>query len=404
MVAMPDTGAMMCLIGMSMLHALGLRESDLIEVDLRVNAANNRKIPLLGGIFLEVEYGGRVSKQLMYVTDEVHCVFLSKRACRDLGIIGEEFPRQVAKCTAVDDEDDTGERCSCPKRELPPPPPRLPFPAIPENVEKLENFIKEYYASSAFNRCERQPLPVMNGSPPCRLFVDPEAKPVAIHKSRPVPVHWQKKAKSDLDRDVRLGVLEGPLMDDPAEWCAAAHYTEKKNGDPRRTVDYQGLNKACQRQTHAVKAPFHQCSAVPPGVYKTTMDAWNGYHSVRLAEEDRHLTTFLTPWGRYRYKNMPQGFLAAGDAYTARYDDITKDFVRKEQCVDDTLLYDETISSGRAGICRIATIAGSYLMRRSLAAWKWNILDTSSQKIQSSRARNFWKEFVIFLSPRMCLA
>ena len=76
MVAMPDTGAMMCLIGMSMLHALGLRESDLIEVDLRVNAANNRKIPLLGGIFLEVEYEGRVSKQLMYVTDEVHCVFL----------------------------------------------------------------------------------------------------------------------------------------------------------------------------------------------------------------------------------------------------------------------------------------------------------------------------------------
>ena len=281
----------------------------------------------------------------------MHCVFLSKRACRDLGIIGEEFPRQVAKCTAVDDEDDTGERCSCPKRELPPPPPRLPFPAIPENVEKLENFIKEYYASSAFNRCERQPLPVMNGSPPCRLFVDPEAKPVAIHKSRPVPVHWQKKAKSDLDRDVRLGVLEGPLMDDPAEWCAAAHYTEKKNGDPRRTVDYQRLNKACQRQTHAVKAPFHQCSAVPPGVYKTTMDAWNGYHSVRLAEEDRHLTTFLTPWGRYRYKNMPQGFLAAGDAYTARYDDITKDFVRKEQCVDDTLLYDETLEENFQRTC-----------------------------------------------------
>ena len=48
--------------------------------------------------------------------------------------------------------------------------------------------------------------------------------------------------------------------------------------------------------------------------YKTTMDAWNGYHSVRLAEEDWHLTTFWTPWGRYRYKNMPQGFLAAGES------------------------------------------------------------------------------------------
>ena len=84
--SMPDTGAMMCLIGMSILHTMGLNESDLVEVEMKVNAANNRKIPLLGGIFMKVEFGGRVSKQLMYVTDEVHCIFLWKRACRDLGI------------------------------------------------------------------------------------------------------------------------------------------------------------------------------------------------------------------------------------------------------------------------------------------------------------------------------
>ena len=353
--SMPDTGAMMCLIGMSILHTMGLNESDLVEVEMKVNAANNRKIPLLGGIFMKVEFGGRVSKQLMYVTDEVHCIFLSKRACRDLGIIGQEFPMQVSKCTAIDDEDDNGETCTCPRRESPPPPPELPCPATPENVEKLENFVREYYASSAFNRCERQPLPVMNESPPCRLFVDPDAKPVALHKPRQVPVHWQEKVKKDLDRDVRMEVLEGPLMDDPAEWCAAMQIAAKKNGDPRRTVDFQGLNRACQRQTHAVKAPFHQCSAVPPGVYKTTLDAWNGYHSVRLAEEDRHLTTFLTPWGRYRYKNLPQGFLAAGDAYTARYDEITKDFKQMEKCVDDTLLWDRTLEENFKRTCEYLT-------------------------------------------------
>ena len=111
----------------------------------------------------------------------------------------------------------------------------------------------------------------MKDSPPCRLFVDQDAKPIAIHKSRPVPVHWQEEVKRDLDCDVRLGVLEGPLMDDPAIWCAPMHVAEQKNGKPRRTVDFQGLNKSCQRQTHAVKAPFHQCSAVPPGMYKTTL-------------------------------------------------------------------------------------------------------------------------------------
>ena len=37
---------------------------------------------------------------------------------------------------------------------------------------------------------------------------------------------------------------------------------------------------------------------------------------------------------------MPQGFLAAGDIYTRRYDEVIKDIERKVKIVDDTLLYD----------------------------------------------------------------
>ena len=101
------------------------------------------------------------------------------------------------------------------------------------------------------------------------------------------------------------------------------HVMAKISGKPRRVVDLQKLNQACLRQTHPTKAPFLQCMAVPPNTTKTVLDAWNGYHSVQLQEEDQHLTTFLTPWGRYKYCNLPQGHMAAGDAYTARYDEIT---------------------------------------------------------------------------------
>ena len=121
--AMPDTGAMMCLVGMNTMHSMGLRESDLVEVDMQVNAANNRKIPVLGGIILDLKLNGKSSRQLAYVTYEVHCLFLSQKACRDLCIVDEKFPYQVAKCTAVDDENNTGEKCTCPKRQLPPSPP-----------------------------------------------------------------------------------------------------------------------------------------------------------------------------------------------------------------------------------------------------------------------------------------
>ena len=142
------------------IHNMGLRESDLVEVDMQVNAANNRRIPLLGIVFLDRELNGKVSRQLVSVANEVHCIFLSQKACRDLCIVTEEFPKQVAKCTTVNDENKSGEKCTCPKREPPRAPPAPPCPATPENVVRLESYLKEVYASSALNRCERQPLPV----------------------------------------------------------------------------------------------------------------------------------------------------------------------------------------------------------------------------------------------------
>ena len=71
----------------------------------------------------------------------------------------------------------------------------------------------------------------------------------------------------------------------------------------------------------------------------TVLDAWNGYHSVPLAEEDRSKTAFLTPWGRYRYVTAPQGFLAAGDGCTARYNAIFLEIAEVKKCVDDAILW-----------------------------------------------------------------
>ena len=59
-----------------------------------------------------------------------------------------------------------------------------------------------------------------------------------------------------------------------------------------------------------------------------------------LRESDRHLTTFIIPFGRFRYKRAPQGFVSSGDGYNRRFDAILSDFQRKERCVDDTIHYD----------------------------------------------------------------
>ena len=380
---LPDTGAQLTVSGVQFIHNLGVKKSELIPLAHGVTTANNAGLGLIGGVLVEFygldEKGAtRKSKQLCYVAHDIEGLYLSKSACLDLGLIGPEFPtigdfkcvnnvynKALESYSAVLTNNQTdkivdSKECKCPKRELPPPAPKhLPYPAIPENRGKLKDWIIRQYSASAFNQCEHQPLPLMKDSPPIKLHIDPEAKPVAVHKARPVPIHWRDQVQQELERDVRIGVLERVLIGEPTDWCSPMVICPKTNGDPRRTVDLKALNKVAVRQTHPAESPFHQALAVPQQTIKTVLDAWQGYHSVPIAEEDRHYTTFLTPWGRFRYRTCPQGFLASGDAFNARYDQIISDFKDKTKCIDDTLLWSENLEQSFFRTCEYLTLCSN---------------------------------------------
>ena len=73
--------------------------------------------------------------------------------------------------------------CKCPLRvRAPDVPTELPMEAVPQNVKKLQQWILDYYASSAFNCCECQALPAMHG-PPLHIHMQKDATPVASHCS-----------------------------------------------------------------------------------------------------------------------------------------------------------------------------------------------------------------------------
>ena len=131
-----------------------------------------------------------------------------------------------------------------------------------------------------------------------------------------------EKVKADLERDVALGVIEGVPLNTPVTWCSRMHMVGKKDGSCRRTVDLRPLNSATAAQTHLTQSPITQVQKVPGNTWRTTMDAWNGYHSVPLAKDSRDTTIFLTPLGRFRYLTNPQGQKVSGDAYTVRYNKV----------------------------------------------------------------------------------
>ena len=352
--ALADSGCQSCLGSLELLEKMQINKHDLLPVTMSMTAANNKGINIIGALPLRLSgkspSGSTLTtRQIVYFTDSTDKFFLSKLACIKLGILSKSFPT-IGETLNANDMPETPEfaisrSCECPSRQLPPPPPtQLPCPPTAENRDKIEKFLLEYYKSSTFNICQHQNLPMMSG-PPLRIMLSDDAQPVAYHKPTPVPVHWQEDVYNGLQQDVQLGVIEPVPVGTPVTWCHKMVVIPKKSGKPRRTVDLQPLNKYALRETHHTESPFHQARAVPHNTFKTVTDAWNGFHSILLHEEDRHLTTFITPKGRFRYRVAPQGYIASGDAYTRRFDEIIVDIPRKTKCVDDTLLWDSSIEA-----------------------------------------------------------
>ena len=66
-------------------------------------------------------------------------------------------------------------------------------------------------------------------------------------------------------------------------------------------------------------------------IFFSTLDTWNGYHSIPLAESARNYFGYLTEWDIYRYKVAPQGFIGSGDHYVSQYNSIMHQLRIQEQ-------------------------------------------------------------------------
>ena len=140
-----------------------------------------------------------------------------------------------------------------------------------------------------------------------------------------------------------MGIIQKAPVGEASEWCMRMVTVAKANGSPRRTIDFQPINKYCVREAHYTPTPFNAVSSIPQKVYKTVCDAYNGYHQVPLAKESIKLTTFITEFGRYQYLRAPQGHMASGDGYVRRLDELSS-VPRKTKVADDVLLYDSDIA------------------------------------------------------------
>ncbi|XP_064488339.1 uncharacterized protein LOC135400436 [Ornithodoros turicata] len=138
---------------------------------------------------------------------------------------------------------------------------------------------------------------------PYHARLKPYAVPFALSAPRRVPLPLIETIKKEIDHMVAQGVIVP--VDEPTEWCCGMVIVKKPNGTYRICVDYTPLNKFVERELHPMPVTDHAIAQIGVSKYFSKLDANSGYWQFQLTEESQLLTTFITPFGRFKFTRLP---------------------------------------------------------------------------------------------------
>ena len=129
---------------------------------------------------------------------------------------------------------------------------------------------------------------------------------------RSVPVALRDELKTKLDEMEKQEILS--KVGEPTDWVNCAVYV-KKPGKFRVCLDPKELNRCIKISKFRMPTMEDITSKLGKVKVFTILDAKDGYLQVKLDEESAKMTTFHTPFGRYKWLRMPFGLSSAAEQF-----------------------------------------------------------------------------------------
>ncbi|GFX52599.1 reverse transcriptase domain-containing protein [Trichonephila clavipes] len=139
---------------------------------------------------------------------------------------------------------------------------------------------------------------VFTGTGRLKGIVKIKLKENTVAAPRKVPLAIHKKVKEELSNMVEAGIIS--KVEEPTE----------------------PLNEAIQRPHYPIPTADALITKLQGGKVFTILHAKNGFWQLPLDEESSYLTTFCTPWGRYRFLVLPFGLNSALEEFQKAMDEI----------------------------------------------------------------------------------
>ena len=168
------------------------------------------------------------------------------------------------------------------------------------------------------------------------IEINPEVKPV-IHPPRKVPFTLLPKLKHELERMEQLGAIE--KVDQPTEWVNSIVIVEKPDGNLRICLDPKDLNRAVKREHFQLPTATEITSKLTGAKVFSKLDAKDGFWHVKLDHPSSLLTTFNTPFGRFKFNRLPFGLNSSNEVFQKKMQFAFEGIEGAEVIYDDLLVW-----------------------------------------------------------------
>lgn len=311
---LPDSGADISASGKEILTHLNEKIESLSPSDVIPKAVNGAQMFPLGKLPVALHLGNQTHHEDIHIYPNVRGTLISWKACKALHILPPSYPNPIPSL-AVHEVSLLASSAS----------------AAPLTVDNM---------TMEFPMVFDGQIRSMQGER-FHISLTEDVKPFCVNTPRSIPFAYRDKLKAELDLLQQQNII-APVTE-ATEWCAPIVVTPKKNTDRiRMCVDLSHLNRYVRRERYQSTTPSQAVADIAASHAKffTVLDALKGYHQCPLDEDSQILTTFITPFGRYKYLRAPYGISSISEHYDRRMAEAFTGLTGFRRIVDDIIIYD----------------------------------------------------------------
>ncbi|XP_055714344.1 uncharacterized protein K02A2.6-like [Phlebotomus papatasi] len=155
------------------------------------------------------------------------------------------------------------------------------------------------------------------------------------------PIALLSKVEEKLDELLKADIID-PVRGH-SDWVSPIVVIAKDNGDIRLCVDMRQVNKAVKRENHLMPMFEDFLPRLRSAKIFSRLDVKNAFHQIELDPSCRHITTFITHKGMYRYKRLMFGISCAPEIFQKTMEQILSKCVNALNYIDDIVVFGATI-------------------------------------------------------------